>query len=589
MIEPYWMAFFNLIISSTLLAGFLTFRHLFPKKKINYLLLLVLISILPIISVFRTGVYESGDFVYHIYRAMSFYDALKDGVLIPSWAGNLNSTYGYPAFIFLYNIPYYLFAFFHSFGFTFIFSERLILSLSFIFSGIFMYFAIKKLTNNQLASFVGAIVYLFSPYHLVDLHFRVSIGEVIAFALVPLVFYLILKLEENKKLIYFALLTLLLGILFLAHPDQFVYYSGLFFVFILYQWLFVKKKVLSLLLIFLTADIIGLLISSYDWISRFTLSQYTYSSILLKTPVTFVQPLEFLVSSWRLGFLFQGPRGELSFVLGYTQLFILILAICILIKYQLSNSNQKQLLFWAGISLILIFLIFPFSKPIWDLFPLLHLTQFTYRILHPLIFCISIITAYAVLRFRNKRTLIFIFVVLTIGYTLLNWGNRRMIPSINDQWIRNNLPYSTAQGEGNGEAHTIWWNSTTEPWIREIPKNHLEFITGGGEIKEIKRTSVDHEYILYANTTSQLLENTFYFPDWTISVDSKPVTIYYTTAKYRARMVFNVSKGLHYIQVKYSDIPIMIFAKKISITIILIILTYIISYSILKIKTRLKL
>jgi len=574
MIGPYWMAFINAVLFTVLLCGFLLFKHKFPKKKINYLALLIVTALLPCISIFRTGVYESGDFVYHIYRAMSFYDALKDGVLIPSWAGNLNSGYGYPVFIFIYNIPYYIFATFHSVGFTFIYSERLLLALSFISSGLFMYALLRKITKNNLAAFAGAIVYLYTPYHLVDLHFRVSIAEVIAFTIAPLIFYLILKIEENKKINYILWLGLLFGIFFLDHPAQFIFYSGIFFAYILYQIIFLKKKIFKVFLCVSLSFLIGMIISSYAWLARFTLSQFTYSSTLIHIPVTYVRPLELLFSPWRFGLLFQGSQGELSFAIGYTQIAIIILSAYFIWRYKFSSPVVKQLLFWFFVSIAIIFLMLPYSKLIWDLFPLLNLMQFSYRLLHPLIFCISILTAYLVLHYKTKKKIIFIFLILTIGYTLLNWGNRGMIPSINDQWIANNLIYSTPKGEAMVEGRTIWWKSKTEPWITQIAENHLEFIKGDGQIKEISRTSVNHTYTVYASTPSALLENTFYFPDWTIRVDSRPVKINYTSSAYPARMVFNIPKGLHYVQIQYSDIPIIKTAKLLSITSILIIFFY---------------
>src|SRR5579864_2700160 len=99
MIGPYWMVFVNGILSLLILAGVFTYIYIYPKKRINYLLLFGLISLLPAISILRKGVYESGDFVYHLYRAMDFADALKDGVFIPSWAAHLNNNYGYPVFL----------------------------------------------------------------------------------------------------------------------------------------------------------------------------------------------------------------------------------------------------------------------------------------------------------------------------------------------------------------------------------------------------------------------------------------------------------------------------------------------------------
>jgi uncharacterized membrane protein len=124
------------------------------------------IGILPLLSLFRPGDYESGDFNIHIYRIMSFYDVLKEGHLLPSWAAELNATYGNPLFIFNYPLPYYAVSLLHFIG-----SMKMYLGINLYFSGIFMFLWIKKLTGNDLAAFTSAIFYLFNPYHLIDVHF----------------------------------------------------------------------------------------------------------------------------------------------------------------------------------------------------------------------------------------------------------------------------------------------------------------------------------------------------------------------------------------------------------------------------------
>jgi len=123
----------------------------------------------------------------------------------------------------------------------------------------------------------------------------------------------------------------------------------------------------------------------------------------------------------------------------------------------------------------------------------------------------------------------------------------------------------------------LWWNKK-DFWITEIPKSHIQIIKGSGKIKEIRRTTIIHEYISYSSSEMILLENTFYFPDWTVQVDTKPVKINYKTPEYPARIVFKISKGVHYIKVQYSDINQIKYAKILSLILIFVISTYSIIY-----------
>lgn len=163
------------VIYFTFFVAILIFQKiLHPKKKYSYITVLLALSLLPTVSLFRPGAYESGDFNLHIYRIMSFYDTLKDGNFMPSWAANINGTYGNPIFIFNYSLPYYIVSLFHFVGFSFIVSMKIMLGLTFIFSGIFMFVTIRKILNSALAAFTAAVLYLFAPYHLVDFHFRTT-------------------------------------------------------------------------------------------------------------------------------------------------------------------------------------------------------------------------------------------------------------------------------------------------------------------------------------------------------------------------------------------------------------------------------
>ena len=103
MLPNYHMFFVNIILLAMLGIGFGIYHYFYPRKPIHPLIMLILISCLPIISVFRLGVYESGDFTLHLYRAIDFYQSLSEGNVFPSWAGNLNAHYGYPLFIFINN------------------------------------------------------------------------------------------------------------------------------------------------------------------------------------------------------------------------------------------------------------------------------------------------------------------------------------------------------------------------------------------------------------------------------------------------------------------------------------------------------
>ena len=171
MIDPYRMVFVNVVASLAVSIIVYLYFKIIPKGKINYILLLFLISLLPLISIGRKGGYESGDLSIHSIFAISFYNSLRDGNFIPRWAGEMYFGYGYPLFIFIYPLPYYIVSLFHLLGFDFTSSVKLLLVFSYLVSGLFMYLWIKIILG-KIPAFTASVFYLFAPYHLVDMHLR---------------------------------------------------------------------------------------------------------------------------------------------------------------------------------------------------------------------------------------------------------------------------------------------------------------------------------------------------------------------------------------------------------------------------------
>ncbi len=564
------MALINSIACLVLCAGIYIYRYMYPKRKINLLFLLLIISLLPLISLLRAGTYESGDFSINIYKSMAFYQSLREGIIFPQWAGQLNATYGYPLFIFTYPLPYYIISLFHFFHFSFIASLKLLLATSYIGSGIAMYYWIKE-ESGKTPAFLAAIFYLFAPYHLVDIHFRISIGEIVSFALLPFLFLSITKWMKYGLIKWFYIITL--GIFFLLLCNQAISLiaipiTGLYALFLWYEK---KRKYNYRLLFCFLAFFFGLLLSFFYWFPVLAETQYTHEAAYSQA-VSFVQFSELLFSPWRYGFLFQGPNGQLSFLIGYTQVFVILLALWFLIKRSYDTTQKRKAVIYLSLILILCFLMLPYSNFIWRNIAILRNFQFTYRLLLFVSLFISALAAIVITKINNKWV-IYLLCAFAVLQTILNWGNRRTIPQINDAVLRNELPLSTVHGEGLQPAAPIWTN-VSNPWEASVPSRHLEIITGSAELKELKRTTTKHEYVIDVLQPSYFRENTLYFPDWTVFANNKVLPINYQNSKYPGVITFTLPKGLYKLDVVFSASPVRIFSEFLScVTFILLFLS----------------
>ena len=563
MIDPYRMVLVNLASLSIICLGIFIYRFVYPKKRPRLFPLLIIFSLLPVISILRKGVYESGDFNMHIYRAMMFYENIKQGILMPSWGGELNATYGYPVFAFNYILHYYVIALFHFIGFSFVAGMKLFLILSLIGSGITMFLWAKKLFKNELAAFTAAVFYMFAPYHLMTLHFRVN-GENFAYALAPLLFYQLHNLVEKqsgKNILFFGLL---LGLLFFAHSANAAFCS--LFMIAYLGLLYLTKAVRSrkAYLAVLAGYIIGVALASPVFFAHLNLSQYTYGYVLAGKP-SFTPLWQLLFSPWRMGLLFQGPRGEFAFIIGYTQIFVLLLMIYLAFRKKVQKKNTINVIFWMVITIFIAFLITPQSWLLWKIIPILSFAQFSYRLLFFVNIATAILAGYLVLTLPKRKTAIYILILATIAYTGINWGNRRTIPEIADDTLRKNIPLSSWNYEGMAVMASPRWLDINNLWEKKVPDKHLQIVNGDGQIKHLRREQTYHAYIVNTKEKITMRENTLYFPGWSVNVDNKPVAITYTDKKSLGKMLFTLSPGLHFVEVIYKDIPLYAATKIISL------------------------
>ncbi|MBU2632199.1 hypothetical protein KKG52_00625 [Patescibacteria group bacterium] len=549
------MSLINLIILLILAIGIYFFKRKFPKRRINLFYLLILVAIVPTWTIFRFGVYESGDFNLHIYRAMAFYDSILEGNIIPSWAKNLNATYGYPLFSFNYSLPYYLLSLFKFLGFTFVNSMKIFLAMNFIFSGIFMYLFSKHLFKKALPAFAAAIFYLFNPYHLISLNFKITIGEIMFFTFLPLFFLFINLFFSRKKLLFLLLSSLTFAFLMLSHIVIAFFTAILTSIYIkMFTKIHSFKNLFYLLLIFL----ISLLISSYNWVPIFIYKDYLFISVVKLSNEYSPTIQDMLYSPWKMGLLFQGPKGEISNLIGYSQLLVILISLYYIITGKAPKYIKFQK-FWIAVFFTLIFLISPYSLFLWEKFGILMIVG-SHRLLILVAITVSILAGYLTLVTKNNK-LIYFILILTIGTTILNWGNRRTIPQITDTVLKKNLPLSTAGGEAHLYANTKWVN-LKEPWFSKIPKNSLEALDGSIDFKLIKKTSTEHVYKIFTDKPIVVKENTLYFPTWSAKINNSPVDIWPDS---KGIINLKTKSGNQYLEIIYSDLPLHLFLKIISL------------------------
>ena len=568
MIPAYKMVFLNLILSTLLLLGLIVYRYVF-KYKINLFYLLILISILPIVSIFRIGTYESGDLSLHTQRLMSFYNLLFNHHLIPRWTPEFNVGYGDPHFLFTYFLPYFIGSIFHFLGFSFLMSIKLLLAFSFVFSGVAMYFWANEELGKK-AGFVAAIFYLFTPYHLVDMHFRVTIAENLSFVFLPLILLGIKKIIEKNSRKWFLVLCVNFALLILSHQAISVIFLPIMASYSIFIWLRKNNKTIKDFCSCLISIIFGFLISSFYWLPIVFLAKFTQQGSN-PTPILFPDLSYLLYSPWRFGLLFQGHHGELSYLIGYTQLLVVGLSLYLIAKNKFDKKLRSLLLIFLAIFSILVFMILPISKPIWESTPFLKYSQFSTRLLVILALCISIIAG-IITKKINKKWFIIALCFLTISYTILNWGNRRTIAQIDDGYLRKE--FSIKPDVSGLEPSSPIWADLNKSKLRTKRESDIETLKGDAIVEKVLRTPISHRYKINAQSNVEIKENTLFFPGWIVKANNTIIPINYKYQNSPGVITFKLNKGSYNLDVKFVDLPIIILSKWISLISFLILMIY---------------
>lgn len=549
MLDPYKLSY----VSAFIFGIFLCVVFLLRKKKYFHFFFLIGSSLLPLLSLLRKGVHQSGDFAINVSKTIDLHYSLTHGIFPVHWASLLNGGYGYPLFLFTYPLPYYAISLLKFAGFSFIDSEKIVIALAFILSGTGIYLFLKLFLKPLYALF-GAILYLFAPYHLVDMHFRVALGELFAYAALPYTFYFLIKLLKDLSAKYFLLLVVSFSSLILSH--QAISLISTPFLFLLPLITGKSNRQIAYIALF-----ISLVTTAFYWLPAIEAIGYTHQPAFAKS-VSFENPALYLFSPWRYGLLFQGPTGQLAFPMGIIQLSMLVFVLILMLRGKFKKL-KKHTIYLLIIFLSLSFMLLPVSEFLWKSIPFISNFQFSYRLMLPISFLLAIAGAIAASKIKNNAV-IYLLMIIAMSSTILNWGTRATIEDITDKYLYQRIAYTTAEAEGLQPAAPKW-RDIKKIWEEKPFLRPLEIVNGKAIIVADRRTPVEHSYFVSVIEKTDFVENTYYFPGWNLYVDGKNHKFTYEDREKTNLIRFTLDPGSYDVTLRYKGTKVTRFANTISV------------------------
>lgn len=536
--------------------------------RINFFISLIVVIILgigTILPLFYRGFFEFHDNT-QVVRVFEMSKSLEEGMFPVRWVGGLGYGYGYPIFNFYGPLPYYIGGLFTLIGFSSLTATKIMIGSGMILSGITMFLLSRKYFGT-FGGIVSSVLYLYFPYHAVNLYVRGAIGELYAYAFLPLVMLGLLSLISVKKINKlvrspFLLLILPFGIflVFISHNLTALMSIIIFLISFIVGIFFSKnKKAYSVSVVFLL--LFGIALSAFYILPAFYEMNYTNVSSQVGGGADyrdhFVCPYQLWESPWGFGGSVKGCLDGLSFKLGKIHalfLFAAILALSFsLYKRKLGDSEKVTIISLVLFTVSLFFTI-ELSQVIYSSISYLEYIQYPWRFLNFAGLFISFGAGYIVYFIsRKSERLNLPFTALAVAVVLF-FSFQYFKPQ--EYVDYNSLRYEDKEyilfevSKISDEYLPKGFDKPVD--LSEIPNERFFLGGSSGSVKTLNDGIGRKEAFFTSDKDSYVHVNTAYFPAWKAYVNGKEETII------RANNGFNieVEKGSGKLVLEFDQTPI---------------------------------
>lgn len=541
------------------------------KKIVISLAVVLLLSFWAIKPLFH-------EYMYHIHdddqvvRVAQMAKALSDGQFPVRWTPDLGYGYGDLIFNFYSPLPYYVGAVFNLAGVEILKATQIMFIIGILLSSITMYFFAREFWGERGGIF-SAMLYLYAPYHAVDIYVRGALAEIWGIGLLPLPFLAVYKVMRTPSYRWFVIGSLSYAALLLSHNITAFVASPLLVLYSLYLLFAYKlqRKTIAYAFAILGG---GLLLSAFFWLpalkEQHLIGTWAFTKGSTDYALHFVCPEQLWSSPWAFGTSVPGCTDYMSLKIGKFHLLFAGVAGFLFLIFRKKNKQTTILPFFLGLLLLSIFMTLEWSKFLWDTITPLALVQFPWRYLIFITFAAGFVGGAWFLLITNKKpwlqstvlVVCFILVVFNARLLPLRWEAKYFVADF----------YLTAKGIDYLTQENIKWRVSS--YTREyIPKTLVQPLEQAGIVRkklvpsktvtlsQIDIQSTKHTFKTSSETGGTVIDNTAYFPGWKVFIDRKEVTI----KKPQGKIHINIPQGTHEVIVIFTNTPIRTLANTLSL------------------------
>jgi hypothetical protein len=513
------------------------------KDLFAALLIFVIAFFLTADPFMRVGQPATFDGLTHITTMAQYYTALSQGEFPVVWADGF-ANYGMPIPLISQQTTNHVAAMINFFSHDILAAYNIIVFLGALFSTLLFYIFLRFYFKPEVA-FLGAYLFNFSSYRIINIYIRGAIPEYFAAVFIPLVLIGLHTLSKQKYVLGAAITIFANALLIFTHPFMFLvslFLTVPYGIFLCTQ-LKEKKRFLTIAAI---SFVLGVGLSTIYTIPLVTEIRYFYygqhaNHILPNQALSFSNYFD---PNWY--YYYKNDvfvRGNFL-SLGLLETLCLIAGTLALIVLAIQKRLKKNLLLVFAIttSLILIFFTTQYAYPVYEHINLLGNIQYPWRMLSGLVFIPPIILCFLVSKSKYTSVIVIICIVLisVLRFPQIYGKNYTFYPQKIYFFTPDNLHASV--------LNTVWTRKTSE---YPIKKEKPDIISGEGTIISKEVHNAWRKYTVDAKTPLIMIDYTFYFPGWRAYVDGQKIPIEYQNPDYRGVITYPVPQGKHEVKLEF--------------------------------------
>ena len=531
-----------------------------------YFFLLLAFYVFALAPLTAPGYFISAHDARHsVYFLQMFDMSIRDGAWYPRWAMDMVFGYGYPLWLILAPIPFFVGEAFHLAGFDFVAAVKIVDGLALFGSALTMYLFTSRVLGKN-AGLVSAIAYAYIPYHLVDLYVRAAQAELVAFVFPPLVCWAFYELAQTQRARYIGIAALAYAGLILSHIQTAVLFTPLIGGYMLFLLMTLRppsavrhpSSILRFTFYSFCAIILALGVAAI-----FLVPIVFEQKLLTAEPLIggffsyrahFVNANQLLSSFWGYGYAGENGADQFSLQLGLIPVLLALVALT-----QVRGAIRAHVALFAAMTIGIVLLMLPIARPLWDMIaPIVAYIQFPWRLLIVSAFALAFLSGAAIHALPQDShdlapVLAIVLLFITANYNYTEPQHTDAVFNYQTQ-----MEFEVKDRELLGD--TIWMTGDrpqdsplVEQYINDQPLEKAIALDNNATVRTIRTGGQSTDLSVDSPSPTRVMVYTRYFPGWTATIDNQATRV--EPFGEQGLILVNAPAGSHQIRLRFEDTP----------------------------------